>query len=188
VQKGHPKRLYLGPGSLLASSHRIMRCFILTATCFRNVGFLRYWSVSNLPLFLLAAPMLYIMVQSAVWGWTMAPGPRMRTPVNVKRPNELSNSVPPDIWLNATREIVRRLALPQFILAVLALTSYHVQVINRISSGYPVWYWWLATMIVDPHETQVLGRKWNTAKVGLRWMVLHATIQGGLFSSFLPPA
>jgi hypothetical protein len=92
--------------------------------------------------------------------------------------------MPPDIWLNAAREIVGRIALPQLILAVLALTSYHVQIINRISSGYPVWYWWLATMIVDRHEVQILGRKWNTAKVGLKWMVLHATIQGGLFRHF----
>jgi len=112
----------------------------------------------------------------------------MRTPVNVKRPNDLSNSIAPDIWLNAAREIVGRIALPQLILAVLALTSYHVQIINRISSGYPVWYWWLATMIVDRHEVQILGRKWNPAKVGLKWMILQATIQGGLFSSFLPPA
>ena len=154
----------------------------------RNVGFLRYWSILNLPLFLLAAPMLYILFRSAVWGWTQAPKLPLRTPAKMKGSKDLPSSSPPDIWLLTTRDIVGRFALPQFILAVLALTSYHVQIINRISSGYPVWYWWLATTIVDQHEVQLFGRRWNTAKVGLRWMVLYATIQGGLFSSFLPPA
>lgn len=188
MPKDNPKRLCLGPRSLLAGSPQLLHRFNLTTTCVRNVGFLRYWSVSNMPLFLLAAPMLYIMIRSAIWGWTMAPGPRMRRPVNSERRNDLPSSVSPATGLIATRELIGCFALPQFVLAMLALTSYHVQIINRLSSGYPVWYWWLATMIADQHEVQLFGRKWNTAKVGLRWMVLHATIQGGLFSSFLPPA
>jgi phosphatidylinositol glycan class V len=78
--------------------------------------------------------------------------------------------------------------VPQFILALLALTTYHVQIITRISSGYPVWYWWLALMMADHYELQLFGQKWNTSRLAVRWMVLYAMIQGGLFSSFLPPA
>lgn len=112
----------------------------------------------------------------------------MRTPVKFERPNDVPIGILSENSLDTPGDIVRRFALPQFILAVLALTSYHVQIINRLSSGYPVWYWWLAMMIVDQPEVRLYGRKWNTAKVGLRWMVLQAIVQGGLFSSFLPPA
>ncbi|RJE25289.1 hypothetical protein PHISCL_02378 [Aspergillus sclerotialis] len=31
----------------------------------------------------------------------------------------------------------------------MAFTSYHVQIINRISSGYPVWYWYIASQLLD---------------------------------------
>jgi phosphatidylinositol glycan class V len=74
-----------------------------------------------------------------------------------------------------------RLAAPQLILAILAVTSYHVQVITRLSSGYPLWYIWLAALVCTR------GRN-TTLKGVFRWMVLYALIQAGLYSSFLPPA
>jgi phosphatidylinositol glycan class V len=75
---------------------------------------------------------------------------------------------------------VRVLAVSQTALAILAITNYHVQIISRISSAYPVWYWWVANCIV--HERRALGKGIAT------FMVMYAGIQGGLFASFLPPA
>ena len=70
-------------------------------------------------------------------------------------------------------------AAAQVILAVLAVTVYHVQIITRISSGYPLWYWWLAR--------RLLGKDvWGKRIVV--FMVMYSSIQGALFSSFLPPA
>ncbi len=149
---------------------------------------MRYWSFSNLPLFLLAAPMLWIMVQSALWGWARILGPYTPEPVKAEFRGDISGSVHPGLHRDFARGILRRFALPQFILAVLALTSYHVQIITRLASGYPVWYWWLALLMVDQHETNLFGRRWNTSKIWVRWIVFYATIQGGLFASFLPPA
>ena len=83
---------------------------------------------------------------------------------------------------------MQRLSIPQLILALLALTTYHVQIITRLSSGYPVWYWWLASAIVNKRDLVLLGRKWNVSRGIVRWMVLYALVQGGLFASFLPPA
>jgi phosphatidylinositol glycan class V len=57
-----------------------------------------------------------------------------------------------------------RLALPQLALASAALMSFHVQVITRLSSGYPLWYLVLAQDI------------------------MYAIIQTPLYAYFLPPA
>ena len=87
------------------------------------------------------------------------------------------------------RGILRRLAIPQLILAVLALTSYHVQIITRISSGYVIWYWCIAAAICEMDggkDTRTQGR--NVSRMIVRYMVIYAILQGGLFASFLPPA
>jgi GPI mannosyltransferase 2 len=75
--------------------------------------------------------------------------------------------------------IVIALALPQLVLAILALTSYHVQIITRLASGYPIWYIWLAKLLqTDPKNTTWI----------VRWMILYGLVQAGLYASFLPPA
>lgn len=81
-----------------------------------------------------------------------------------------------------------RLALPQAILAVLALTSYHVQIITRQASAYPLWYLWLASCLLREGKR---GRGESCfVKPGhlLHGMVLYGVIQASLFASFLPPA
>ena len=75
--------------------------------------------------------------------------------------------------------LVQSAAAAEVLLAVLAATTYHVQIITRISSGYPVWHWWLA-------EHLIRGEKTGSRIV--MFMVLYASIQGALFASFLPPA
>jgi GPI mannosyltransferase 2 len=71
------------------------------------------------------------------------------------------------------------LALPQLVLGILALTSYHVQIITRLASGYPIWYMWLAKRL----QTDSKVTTWT-----IRWMILYGLIQAGLYASFLPPA
>jgi phosphatidylinositol glycan class V len=78
------------------------------------------------------------------------------------------------------RLFVRTLAATQLILGIMAVTSYHVQIITRIASGYPVWYWWVANNLTK----ELSGWAWTTTV----FMALYGSIQGGLFASFLPPA
>ncbi|KAH8697636.1 DUF409 domain protein [Talaromyces proteolyticus] len=135
-----------------------------------NNGFLRYWTISNLPLFLLAAPILSIMFYSsmvALWG-------RLGQSSSV-----CWSHVPQETILR--RSIVVRLAIPQGILAVMAFTSFHVQIINRISSGYAVWYWYLASVAFESPSRRAFG-------VIVQAMVMYAGIQAVLYGSFLPPA
>ncbi|KAM3508389.1 hypothetical protein MY10362_001234 [Beauveria mimosiformis] len=128
-----------------------------------NVGFLRYWTSNQIPLFLLAAPVLTLLIASgyevlrrpAAWGLA---------------PASLDHRV-----------LVQALAASQAIVALLALTSYHVQVISRLASGYAVWYWWIAACLMDKSRRGV-------GRAALIFMVMYGGIQAVLFSTFLPPA
>ncbi|KAL9046439.1 MAG: hypothetical protein Q9214_000726 [Letrouitia sp. 1 TL-2023] len=144
-----------------------------------GVGFLRYWTLSNFPLFLLAIPMLLILLSSGLW----ATRPRLAI---FDRINSLSSTDQSSIGL-LDGEIVRRLAVPQILLAALALTFYHVQIINRISSAYPVWYWWIASQMIEKQGFWGMKALHSTDCI-TRCMLIYALVQGGLFSGFLPPA
>lgn len=152
----------------------------------RNNGFLRYWTLSNIPLFVLATPMLAIMARSAYWAcWEVSESANFRNkPIKSKERHVAF----PRLQSSQTelRGLMIRLALPQAVIALFALTSSHVQIITRLSSGYPVWYWWLADMVVT--ESGKDGQKRCHVMVICRWMVMYAIIQGGLYASFLPPA
>ena len=156
---------------------------------YRNCGFLRYWTLSNLPLFLLAAPMLMCLTQSSLWAWTEMSTSRDHSD---KAIDSKPSSPGMELGIIRARQLHRRLmqliSVPQFALALLALTSYHVQIITRLSSGYPLWYWWLASMTISNSQGK-LPLSWLLKPyIVLRWMVIYAMIQGGLFASFLPPA
>ncbi|KIW49878.1 hypothetical protein PV05_11516 [Exophiala xenobiotica] len=144
--------------------------FTFVQSHYWNVGPFRYWTLSNLPLFLLAAPTLWLLVQSA--------SDTLRNP-EVLRGKVAASPSASDRASIHPKLVTASLALPQLVLSVLALTSYHVQIIARISSGYPLWYIWLAASARDRPKC---------ASVIIRWMILYALIQAGLYASFLPPA
>ena len=171
--------LYRGSEAVLVG------CFVFSLTkliFFRGVGFLNYWTISNLPLFVLATPMLIILLRSGIWALQGC----LHSEISVDERNGENTEVSRPSRIN--QAIARRFAFPQIILAALALTTYHVQIITRLSSGYPVWYWWLASLTLEDRKTLLMGRKWSTAFLISRWMIIYAIVQGGLFASFLPPA
>lgn len=121
--------------------------------------------------------MLIILYLSSLWALKLPFLMRQR-----QSANQTASSKPAD-------SLLIHLAVPQGLLAVMALTSYHVQIINRISSGYPVWYWYLASQLLDhlagPKSAAGHGRIYTLVAQS---MVLYGLIQGVLFGSFLPPA
>lgn len=148
-----------------------------------GVGFLRYWTLSNLPLFALAAPTLMVL-----------------TATGLTALSQRYCLVNGDSGVEDMHRFVRmmaRFALPQVALAVLAASSFHVQIINRISSGYPVWYILLAMGVLRLHSAQskisgysgrlstLLARHSESL---VRTMIVYALVQGGLYASFMPPA
>ncbi|KAJ4414315.1 ER membrane glycoprotein subunit of the GPI transamidase complex-like protein [Gnomoniopsis sp. IMI 355080] len=134
-----------------------------------NTGFLRYWTISNAPLFLLAAPMLFIMGKGGkdifFQAAKISQSPRSGSNVDGAR----------------LRLVVRSMAFAQMLLVALTFTTYHVQIITRLSSGYPAWYWWVAACLKS-QKTREMGSGFVV------FMVMYALIQAVLFASFLPPA
>ncbi|PHH82930.1 hypothetical protein CDD82_4253 [Ophiocordyceps australis] len=131
-----------------------------------NVGFLKYWTLNQLPLFLLASPMLSILLISGI--------------------STLQDTKGAIKWLKPGtgqdyHSFLGTLAAIQTVVALLAVSNFHVQIITRLSSGYPVWYWWVARCLADVHQSR-LGR------AIVAFMVMYAGVQGALFASFLPPA
>ena len=156
-----------------------------TTELFRGSGFFRYWTLSNIPLFLLAMPMLYIMASSAAIGlkgmtFQLSGQPAEGTD-QIKDFETTSKS-------DIAQSVIRALSLSQFALTLLALFNYHVQTITRLSSGYPVWYWWLASAILKTRQSSEPEKMSIGAQSVVQWMVIYAMVQGGLFASFLPPA
>ncbi|KAL6854643.1 family 76 glycosyltransferase [Trichoderma novae-zelandiae] len=131
-----------------------------------NNGFLKYWTPNQLPLFLLASPVLTLLIKSGLQvSRSFGQGLGRATPVVEE----------------SYHSFVLTLAVVQTLVAVLAITNFHVQIITRLSSGYPVWYWWVANSLAD-------GQTRKTGSMVVVFMVMYAGIQGGLFASFLPPA
>jgi phosphatidylinositol glycan class V len=119
--------------------------------------------MSNIPLFLLAAPSLTVLVISGLWGLGIH---RKKGTFHLA----YSSSLP-------------AIALPQLALALTALVLYHVQIILRIASGYPVWYWWIAQLLIDEQA----GRTRLPHRI-VQWMVMYSVVQTALYAAFLPPA
>ncbi|KAH2278284.1 ER membrane glycoprotein subunit of the GPI transamidase complex-like protein [Aspergillus fumigatus] len=142
-----------------------------------NVGFLRYWVVPNIPLFLLAMPILALLLRSAFWAW------RLPSVTSKFSENGANGALTKAMWL------LPRLAIIQALLAVLAFTSYHVQIINRLSSGYPLWYWYLAAeLISDFKNSQSTNKCISISAVAVQAIMIYGLIHAVLFGSFLPPA
>ncbi|KAJ0160677.1 GPI mannosyltransferase 2, partial [Colletotrichum tanaceti] len=140
-----------------------------------GVGLFRYWTPSNVPLFILAAPVLGLLIVS---GWDV-----MSRPSGLAQSPTAERQAPPRN--GAASPLVFSMATTQVLLAVLAITTYHVQIITRIASGYAVWYWWVAGCLLDDGAD---GRRRGLGNKIVTFSVMYAAIQGVLFASFLPPA
>ncbi|KAF2178327.1 glycosyltransferase family 76 protein [Zopfia rhizophila CBS 207.26] len=149
-----------------------------------NLGFLRYWNLSNIPLFLIAAPMLWLLFYSSAT--VLCDLFRQQATEPLATPQDSSAKQ----FRTSEARCCRfpQLALPQIVLAVTAATNFHVQIINRLSSGYPIWYLVIAKWLTNRETLQRQGKRQTLLQSIIRWMVLYALIQGILFANFLPPA
>ena len=150
--------------------HLIHRFNVLSSNKCRNVGLFRYWTLSNIPLFLLATPMTVIMILSGIWALK-------QTPSGIPKSNKGQKLMKYDTSEPERLQVLRNLAFSQLVLTMLTLTTAHVQIITRISSAYPVWMWCLA-----------MSQKGALLGSSIGFIVMYTIIQAGLFASFLPPA
>ncbi|OJK04735.1 hypothetical protein ASPACDRAFT_1892988 [Aspergillus aculeatus ATCC 16872] len=151
-------------------------------------GFLRYWTVSNIPLFGLAGPMLAILLASGWQALNGELGSLVGLGLPSRRPVEKLRDSPPQA--RVTDRLLRSLAVPQLVIAVLTFFNHHVQIITRMASGYPLWYVWVACLLLRGGSATEEGGGWykRGGSLVVNYMVVYALVQGVLYASFLPPA
>lgn len=149
-----------------------------------NVGFLRYWTVSNIPNFILALPILLnvyafcafylshlrrtyplLLVRRLIW--------RLET---VRSTSKRAESDPPSLFLapSLLPHVLHALAI-----TLLLTLNAHVQIALRVLPSLPLVYWAAARLLI---ERPWWGRAWIT------WSVVWGAVSCVLWAVFLPPA
>lgn len=127
-----------------------------------NVGFLKYWTINNIPNFVLAMPNIVVFLYSTIYFSRIYPHFRLK----------------PLIFIT------------QALLIMLAFFA-HVQIINRVSSFIPLHFFYLADRILKTSYKQEESRPVGDDKIVktyVYWLALWIPLQTVLFASFLPPA
>ncbi|KAG2072328.1 glycosyltransferase family 76 protein [Suillus decipiens] len=143
-----------------------------------NVGFLRYWTVSNIPNFILALPALLHMFTFCWFYLSNLPATiHYIAPQICSKTNEAPSPPQPDSPFLSP-------ALLPHVLHALALTliltfNAHVQISLRLLPSLPLTYWAAARLILDLPKW---GKAWVT------WSVLWGALSCVLWAVFLPPA
>ncbi|TPX77922.1 hypothetical protein CcCBS67573_g00825 [Chytriomyces confervae] len=141
-----------------------------------NNGFLRYWTLSQLPNFLLASPMLFTSLSAVAAYWASSPSRficlnLMATPARTKGlTGFLSNDAFPHVILCLA-------------MTVYCATCMHVQIITRFFTSMPCVYWYLAHRCLQRGNAGKSARKWV-----LGWFVGYGCVGVVLFCLFYPPA
>lgn len=142
-----------------------------------NVGFLRYWTVSNIPNFILAFPAL-LHVFAFCWFYlsnlpAIIPhiAPWIRSKNNDVHPPQLDS---PFLSPSLLPHVLHALAL-----ALILTFNAHVQISLRLLPSLPLTYWAAARLMLDLPK---LGKAWVT------WSILWGALSCVLWAVFLPPA
>ncbi|QLQ80361.1 hypothetical protein HG537_0D03620 [Torulaspora globosa] len=125
-----------------------------------NCGFLKYWTLNNIPNFLIAMPNFVVMFYSTIYFTRIYPSFRVR----------------PLVFIT------------QALLIMIALFA-HVQIINRISSFIPLHLWYLADRLLRKsfNDQHTVGDD-KIVKGYIYWLAFWIPLQTVLFACFLPPA
>lgn len=182
-------------------SHRIPLIYSFVQARYWDVGFLKYWTVSQIPNLFLAAPPLIVVVYSAfahlrittprIWAEmgrsaaseaiskqasaATAFPPPSENPVS-QRP---SRSVPtPSYTPEDDLEILPH-ALHALALSFVLIFASHTQIALRVLPTLPYMHWSVAQLFV---------RHPKAARVYVAWNVVWWTVSCVLWGAFLPPA
>uniref|UniRef100_D8QD02 GPI mannosyltransferase 2 n=1 Tax=Schizophyllum commune (strain H4-8 / FGSC 9210) TaxID=578458 RepID=D8QD02_SCHCM len=136
-------------------------------TAYWNVGFLRYWTLQQLPNFVIAAPPLAAILSFAFWHLRRTVPGYVALPSAAPLPPFLSPALTPHV-LHAT-----------FMALVLIFAS-HVQIVLRFAAAMPATYWAGAWLLVR--------RAWSWGRAWVAWSVVWGALSVLLWVAFLPPA
>ena len=134
-----------------------------------NVGFLRYWTPSQLPNILLALPVLGLLLTFSFYYLGA-----FFTSVPLAYMSKLPHSSPPFFDTSLMPYVLHTILL-SFVL----LFASHTQIALRVAPCLPTTYWAAAWLLVTYPR---IGRVW------VMWSVLWGTLSVVLWGVFLPPA
>lgn len=146
-----------------------------------DVGFLRYWTPSQIPNFLIAIPPLALLIVFSVYHviWGLLP----YLCFQLLEYTSPSTSVKPSF---ATSPFLTPTIIPHVLhtlfLSVTLLFFSHTQIILRFAAALPTVYWAAAWLLVS----RVENKKWGVLWVW--WSAVWGLMTLGLWVAFLPPA
>ncbi|KAG5646289.1 hypothetical protein DXG03_003886 [Asterophora parasitica] len=150
-----------------------------------NVGFLRYWSPSQIPNFILGAPPLALLIAFSVSRLVIiAPG------VLASLRGSPQASVVPDAHALAPTSILPHILHTLFMCTTLLFFS-HTQIVLRLAAALPTLYWgaaWLLVRDLDAGNHRKTSHGWPWGKIWVWWSALWGTASLALWAAFLPPA
>lgn len=184
-------QLRLDPESLLvglclALSHSRLEEMTHINSCFRrDVGPFRYWTLQQLPNFLLAAPVLALSFAASYTYYSSQPH------LILSKTLPFIFTAPPTSTTTPPRRMFLDLSLLPFIhlhtaTTLLLLISSHVQIILRLCIVNPVIWWYATDLVLSTGLEAEKRRRWGT-----RWIwysVIWGTISIVCWALFLPPA
>jgi phosphatidylinositol glycan class V len=195
------------------SSHPASWCtnvppFIYThvQSTYWNVGFLRYWTLQQLPNFIISAPPLillftfsiyhitHVLIPCILFSWNPSATP---SPVSLIQPK-----LPQSPFLSPT---LTPHGVHALVLSTTLLVASHTQIVLRLGPSMPIIYWAAAWLLVErptwrggvrgswkynpvgPRKNSVTERSsWGQWWVG--WSVMWGSVSLVLWGTFLPPA
>jgi GPI mannosyltransferase 2 len=145
-----------------------------------HVGFLSYWTIAQIPNFLLASPILALLIS---YSGTCLMG-HMKNVFTATEPSRTSVSLTVDPPASMLPHAIHAL-----ILSFTLLFASHVQIALRLASSMPIVYWAAAALIVrrvDGNKRTSSAWSWGYAWVS--WSVIWGAVSVVLWTVFLPPA
>jgi phosphatidylinositol glycan class V len=148
--------------------HSLPSIYTYTQSRYWNVGFLRYWSFSQLPNFIIAAPLFFLITDFLI------AYARYHLLSSSRNRNATDCASMPFYNISLFPHLVHSV-----ILSCMLLLNAHTQIILRLAPSIPIVYWAVARLIAT---RATLGRQWVT------WCTIWGIVSIILWSSFLPPA
>lgn len=143
-----------------------------------NVGFLRYWTLSQLPNILLAVPPLLSIISFSVLNIRLQLLPRLLGLLRV-RPFTQSTAPSKTAYDGLTNLSLTPHAVHALALSLVLLVAAHTQITLRLVASLPLTYWAAAYLLIQHPRA---GKWW------VWWSVVWGAISVVLWGVFLPPA
>lgn len=142
-----------------------------------NVGFLRYWTLQQLPNFIIAMPPLAALLTYSTYYLRHVFLPRLRSSLSpvAKR----AQTADPPLTSPFLSPSIAPHAIHALAITLILLFSAHTQIILRLAASMPFTYWAAAWLLVE-------HRRWG--KYWVSWSVLWGATSIVLWATFLPPA